>query len=89
MPGVRVTYCRDGFIGNGCAVEHAHEVDNHHHMNGSGDTAFGGASRWPAVSLTIGLQEGREDLADMITDRCMKFVDEIIEEYQLGEPEET
>lgn len=53
-----------GKMGRGCESSNAIEIRGHHHYNGSGPQAFGGAKQWPNVTLQVAFEEGQEELRD-------------------------
>ena len=69
-------FARD-FFSNGC------EVSARHSINGSGDRHFGGAARWPAVSLHVDLPEGRNDLREQLCEALMRTVDTFLKANHL------
>lgn len=71
-------YARDCF-GNSC------EVTARHSINGSGSENghFGGAERWPAVSLRVDLPEGRNDLREQLCEALMRTVDTFLKANHL------
>jgi hypothetical protein len=63
------------------------QVRVHHNYNASGNEAFGGARKWPVISVHISLQENQETIADTIAQRVMEFIDGLIVEGLIVEGE--
>lgn len=55
----------------------------HYHYNGSGPQAFGGAKRWPALTLVVAFPENAEELRDLLGDRLRSAVDVFLQEHNL------
>jgi len=71
----RQEYQRHGVLGNGAAFPNAHEIEVHHHYNGGGSQAFGGAKDWPVVSAEVAFQAGEERIAHAFAAELAEFID--------------
>ena len=78
------------FTSRFAALQHpwagAVEVQRRTHHNGSGPSAFGGASSWPAVKLVASLPTGREDLADELVRELAATVEGFLLRHGLDRP---
>jgi len=63
-----------GKIARNNESENAIELECHYNYNGSGKQAFGGAIKWPVITLNWAFQEGEETHRDVIARRLKKFV---------------
>ena len=86
MNWIRST-CEDGTVvlaragalgGPGYTSERAHEVKNGWNYNGSGKTAFGGAEKWPVVTVSVSFPEGEDCLAAWFAEEARTFVDKFL-----------
>lgn len=51
------------------------EFEKHYHYNGSSDNAFGGAEKWPVLTLNIDFETGKEQERDKLVEELKKFLD--------------
>lgn len=49
-----------GFLGRHAPSSNAYEIEFGYRINGSGKEAFGGADKWPHITLRIAFEEGQE-----------------------------
>ena len=65
-----------GFMGLGQGVGNAYILKARYHFNGSGPQFFGGAEKWPAVTLEVAFQVGEEERANLFAEQLKKLVEE-------------
>jgi hypothetical protein len=70
-----IRYVAAGYEGRGILFENAHKIEVGHHYNGSGDDVFGGAEKWPVISLELSFQEGEEKKAVEFAKKLMLFLE--------------
>ena len=52
------------------------EIEKHYHYNGSGKQAFGGAKKWPVLTLHVDFETGKEKERDELAEKLKKFLNE-------------
>lgn len=53
------------------------EFEKYYHYNGSFGSAFGGAKKWPVLTLNIDFETGKERERDELVEKLKKFLDEV------------
>ena len=51
------------------------EIEKHYNYNGGGDNAFGGAEKWPVLTLRVDFETGKEQERDELIEELKKFLD--------------
>jgi hypothetical protein len=72
-----------GLIGRGYKSANAHQVECGYHYSGSGG-AFGGARRWPVLSLTVSFQEHEEGDRDELARELRRAVNRFFTKRERG-----
>lgn len=62
------------YAGEGHSSTNASHIDIHHNFNGSGGEAFGGAEKWPVVSVHVALPENGYGLATELAVRLSEVI---------------
>ena len=79
----RVLQHKAGKVGRNCTIDNAITIEKHYSYNGSADVgAFGGAKKWPTLTLNWEFQEGEETLRDVTVRKLKEFIDELYEEKE-------
>jgi|HubBroStandDraft_2_1064218.scaffolds.fasta_scaffold12374_9 hypothetical protein len=72
---------RHGVFAGGCKdYGEIHEIELRSNYSGSGKTAFGGAPRWPCVTIRIPFCEGEYALASQFATELGEFIDNWMKE---------
>ncbi len=58
-------------------------IEEHYNFNGSGLDSFGGAKKWPHVTVRVALPEGRIDLRKELANRLAAEIDKFISDNNL------
>jgi len=53
------------------------EIEKHYHYNGGSNYAFGGAEKWPVLTLIVDFETGKEQERDELVEKLKKFLDEV------------
>jgi hypothetical protein len=69
---------RAGRLGGNFQCSNACKIDRTYHYNGSGPNAFGGAARWPVLSVEVDFCEGDEAKRDLLDARIRKVIEEFL-----------
>ena len=73
-----------GKLGRNSECSNAHEVQCGYHYNGSGGKSFGGADKWPHLSVKVSFQEGEEAKRDELAKQMMNLIAEFFEPTKPG-----
>jgi hypothetical protein len=69
---------RPAWMGEHCLTPNAIEMDFGDHVNGSGPGAFGGAERWPHLTIHIGFEVGQEEMRDAVAIILARMIDNLM-----------
>lgn len=53
------------------------EIEKHYHYNGGPKQAFGGAKKWPVLTLIIDFETGKEKERDKLAEQLKQFIDKV------------
>lgn len=72
----RVQEFRLCMFGIGCDYGRI-EIEKHYHYNGGGKQAFGGAEKWPVLSLHVDFETGKEKERNELAEKLKQFIDKV------------
>lgn len=72
----RIREFRPCMFGIGCNYGRI-EIEKHYHYNGSGKQAFGGAEKWPVLTLQIDFETGKEQECNKLAEQLKQFIDKV------------
>lgn len=72
----RVRHEQRGLIGNDAVYDGVHYIEEHFNYNGSGPKAFGGAQKWPVLTVHIAFTVGvRRERIQYLIKKLKHFID--------------
>ena len=73
-----VEFSASGLVANKDATSNAIEIRSHYFLNGSGKEHFGGAEKWPAITMSVAFQEGEESKRAAFVEALKVFLDKYL-----------
>lgn len=70
----RVEHQCEGVVGKNYKTSNAHEIEAHHHYNGSGPTCMNGSTKWPVATIRVAFLEGQEKERDEFIEAFKVFL---------------
>lgn len=70
------SWVMEGLVGIKTKIIDACEMRLANTINGSGSPAFGGAKKWPNITLEIGFQTGEDDYRDALAEELRKITEQ-------------
>lgn len=65
-----------------CEMDGVASIRAHRNYNGSGKQAFGGAERWPAVTIHLAFLEGAMNERESFVVAAQAFIDKWLEDHR-------